>query len=197
MVTLAQLKSRLPGLNTSVESFLSANGIPYISQAFCEPTILEENAEKAVQLFYQKLNEEKQEQERIIQLIQGENAKKERAISQMLVTTGFNFEGYRIVKYAECISSDCTISIDYSSSVSDSNVRVMLADLMPRARRNTLEEIKETAYNLGCNAIIGINFDHLTLTPQGDNYFDSSSKRPHVVCVTANGTAVVVERVEN
>ena len=36
-------------------------------------------------------------------------------------------------------------------------------------RREALAELKEAAYALGCNAVIGVDFDYLTLDPETVN----------------------------
>lgn len=33
----------------------------------------------------------------------------------------------------------------------------------------TLKELKEAAYDLGCNAVIGVDFDYITLEPETVN----------------------------
>ena len=51
-------------------------------------------------------------------------------------------------------------------------------------------------YNLGCNAVIGVDFDYLTMDPQHSHVFNRSVTvyEPYVICVTANGNAVVIEK---
>ncbi len=61
-------------------------------------------------------------------------------------------------------------------------------------RRNALAELKEAAYNLGCNAVIGVDFDYLTLDPETVNANGGTLYLPYVFGVTANGNAVVIEK---
>ncbi|GAA1978021.1 hypothetical protein GCM10009817_18080 [Terrabacter lapilli] len=63
-------------------------------------------------------------------------------------------------------------------------------------RRNALNELKESAYALGCNAVIGVDFDYLTLHPETANSGGGTMYLPYVFGVTANGNAVVIERSE-
>lgn len=51
-------------------------------------------------------------------------------------------------------------------------------------------------YDLGCNAIVGVDFDYLTLDPQHAAALNASVTvyEPYVICVTANGNAVVIEK---
>ena len=61
-------------------------------------------------------------------------------------------------------------------------------------RRTALFELKEAAYDLGCNAIIGVDFDYLTLDPVTINSQGQQIFQPYMFAVTANGNAVVIER---
>ena len=123
---------------------------------------------------------------------------KRQAMSQMLITSGFNFEGYRIVKYSGYISGDDAISVDRGYAFFDNvGVKDKLMDSLTVIRRNALKELKEAAYNLGCNAVIGVDFDYLTLDPQTANLTGGTVYQPYVFGVTANGNAVVIEKIEN
>ena len=69
-----------------------------------------------------------------------------------------------------------------------------MTDSLSLIRIQALKELKEAAYDLGCNAVIGVDFDYLTFEPEtigagGTHYYE-----PYVVCVTANGNAVVIEK---
>ena len=61
-------------------------------------------------------------------------------------------------------------------------------------RRNALNELKEAAYELGCNAVIGVDFDYLTLDPETANFNGGTTYLPYVFGVTANGNAVIIEK---
>lgn len=63
-------------------------------------------------------------------------------------------------------------------------------------RRNALTELKDAAYDLGCNAVIGVDFDYITLDPETANFGGGTTYLPYVFCVTANGNAVVIEKDE-
>ena len=65
-------------------------------------------------------------------------------------------------------------------------------------RRQALKELKEAAYALGCNAVIGVDFDYITLEPQAANIWTGATVLlPYVFGVTANGNAVVIEKIED
>ncbi len=130
-----------------------------------------------------------------------EKQKKMKALSEMLITSGFSFEGYRIVKYSGYISGDDVVQIPrelkFFAGVSGSSaVGEELTNALVKIRRHALTELKEAAYNLGCNAIIGVDFDYITLEPETSNIGGHTAYLPFVFCVTANGNAVVIEKIE-
>ena len=68
-----------------------------------------------------------------------------------------------------------------------------LTDALVKIRIQALKELKEAAYDLGCNAVIGVDFDYITLEPETAN-LGHTVYEPYVICVTANGNAVVIEK---
>ena len=79
---------------------------------------------------------------------------------------------------------------------SDTGVKDKLLNSLVEIRRNALRELKEAAYELGCNAVIGVDFDYITLDPQTKDLLGPGgiSYQPYVFAVTANGNAVVIEK---
>ena len=126
-----------------------------------------------------------------------EAARKKKAMAQMLITSGFNFDGYRVVKYSGYISGDDAMTVSRGSSFTDGGVRDKLMASLVEIRRNALRELKEAAYDLGCNAIIGVDFDYITLDPQTANLSGGTTYQPYVFGVTANGNAVIIEKIED
>ena len=128
-----------------------------------------------------------------------EELEKEKELAGMLISSGFNFEGYRIVKYSGYISGDDAISISRGTDgffSSATNVEEMLMKSLTKIRRRALLELKEAAYALGCNAVIGVDFDYITLDPETANSRGGTTYLPYVFGVTANGNAVVIEKIE-
>lgn len=122
---------------------------------------------------------------------------KQQAMAGMLITSGFNFDGYKITKYSGYISGDDVIQIDRGSqglfsSVTDVGESLMTS--LASIRRKALTELKEAAYDLGCNAVIGVDFDYLTLDPETANSGGGTLYLPYVFGVTANGNAVIIEK---
>lgn len=117
------------------------------------------------------------------------------AKSKILISSGFNFEGYKIVKYSGYISGDDAIELPRSGTFNHQNNGQNLTDALVKIRRVALEELKEAAYNLGCNAVIGVDFDYMTLEPESFNRLGGyTTYEPYIVCVTANGNAVIIEK---
>ena len=125
-----------------------------------------------------------------------ETARKKKAMAEMLITSGFSFDGYTITKYSGYISGDDAISVNRGLAIfgSGTNVKDKLMESLVIIRRNALRELKEAAYALGCNAVIGVDFDYLTLDPQTANLSGGTTYQPYIFGVTANGNAVVIEK---
>ena len=149
--------------------------------------------------FWRSLSNAQKEQHRnkfveYCRKVEIENKQKKQAMSHMLITSGFNFDGYRIVKYSGYISGDDAVTVSRGSSFTDGGVRDNLMASLVQIRRNALRELKEAAYDLGCNAVIGVDFDYITLDPQTANIAGGTTYQPYVFCVTANGNAVIIEK---
>lgn len=112
----------------------------------------------AVQSFVDSFNSYQAEEEAKRVLREKAEAEKEMAMSRMLISSGFTFEGYRIVKYSGYISGDDAIQVDrgthgFFSSVTNVGESLMVS--LKQMRRQALKELKEAAYDLGCNACRG------------------------------------------
>lgn len=204
-MTLYELQEKMPGfidpaesyMIGRIESYLTDRGIPFKTSFFGPPTIDDAVAEKVIQTYLAEHEAGLEEIRVQEQLQQEEITKKKRAMAQMLITSGFNFDGYRIVKYSGYISGDDAMTVSRGSSFTDGGVRDKLMASLTTIRRNALRELKEAAYDLGCNAVIGVDFDYITLDPQTANITGGTTYQPYVFCVTANGNAVIIEKIED
>ena len=214
-MTLSELNAKMPELTYSIEVFLDRSGIPYERQFFGEPTIDDANVEKAMQVYYAalerkrervRLEEEKKQQkaeqkrlqEEQKRIEQEEQERKEQEIAaRVLVTSGFNFEGYRIVKYCDCITSDNAMAIGRDWAWGREASRSGLTMFLRNLRKNALRDLRETALNLGCNAIIGVDYDYITLQPETANDLGGTTYQPYIFSIAVNGTAVVIEKIED
>lgn len=123
---------------------------------------------------------------------------KKKALANMLITSGFNFDGYTITRYSGYISGDDAVQANrptqgWLGGMSGNVGEELLAGLA-KIRRNALAELKEAAYALGCNAVIGVDFDYLTLDPETVTPQGGTLYLPFLFAVTANGNAVIIEK---
>jgi uncharacterized protein YbjQ (UPF0145 family) len=123
-------------------------------------------------LLKQAIDEERQERE---------------AITNMPITSGYSFEGYRIIRYAGYISGDEVLRA--KSTFFSSNQDKAYEDLLRSVRRKAIRELKEAAADLGCNAVIGLDFDYINFER------GSSDASLFYLGLTANGTAVQIEAI--
>ena len=123
-----------------------------------------------------------------------------RATSGMLVTSGFNFDGYTVTKYGPHIASDDVYKEEmrpgfWSGGQSDQEENISLA--LTELRRKTLLELKGKAHELGYNAITGLDFSYTTLGPFNTNAHHGSDARNNLayyIFLTYKGNAVVIEK---
>lgn len=122
-----------------------------------------------------------------------ENMRKKRCMAEMLISSGCSFEGYRIVRYSDYVSGDAVTQIPRSGVFSGNNNGANLTKALAKIRRKALIELKEAAYHHGCNAVVGVDFDYITLAPETASATGGTLYEAYVICVTANGNAVVIE----
>ena len=119
-------------------------------------------------------------------------------VANVLITSGYSFEGYRITKYSGYISGDDCVTMPRDNFWGSNKVADNLCGSLVKIRRQALKELKEAAVDLGCNAVIGVDFDYLVMDPQHAAMLNAQQTvyEPYVICVTANGNAVVLEKTE-
>lgn len=194
------------GLDASAfDRWLKQSGYPYKSGMTGLTVDDNVNQDELAGMFNQHLTEERErlshDQERLAQEKAAAHRaaqEKQQALASMLITSGFNFDGYTITKYSGYISGDDAVSMDRPShgwfgGVNKDVAADLLASLV-RIRRKALGELKEAAYALGCNAVIGVDFDYVTLDPETATNQGGTLYLPFLFAVTANGNAVVIER---
>lgn len=154
--------------------------------------IARENADREEQIARENAGRE----ERVAREVR-DAQQKQAALASMLITSGFSFDGYTITKYSGYISGDDAVQISrgtdgFFSQATDAGSALMASLVV--IRRNALAELKEAAHALGCNAVIGVDFDYLTLDPETANSSGGTTYLPYVFGVTANGNAVIIEK---
>lgn len=182
---LVAFGSRHPGtvkegfLDWYVEDSEVSQVIEWYKADMAERTVKEE--EKAIAAKKEEQEKRREEQE------------KSQALASILITSGFNFDGYKIVKYSGYISGDDATEIPRGGIFGGNNGK-NLTDALVKIRIQALKELKEAAYDLGCNAVIGVDFDYITLEPETASFGGGTVYEPYVICVTANGNAVIIEK---
>lgn len=180
------------------EAFLQKNKLAYETTLFGF-SVPDDRVSEYVDMFKnsklekQRLVEEQKRQQEY------EAEKKRIAMANMLITSGFTFDGYKIVKYSGYISGDDAVQVARGTSSwwgGTTDVGESLMKSLVQIRRNALNELKEAAYALGCNAVIGVDFDYITLDPETANSAGGTTYLPYVFGVTANGNAVIIEKEE-
>ena len=183
---------------TQFENFLRKQQFKY-TDWFNGIAVNDSDVEEIVTAFKEKLEMDKmlEEQARIDEIRKPEeDRKKKRALAEMLITSGFTFDGYKITKYSGYISGDDCVTLPRDTFWGNNKVEDNLCGALVKIRRQALKELKEAAYDLGCNAVIGVDFDYLTMDPQHASALNGTVTvyEPYVICVTANGNAVVIEK---
>ena len=119
------------------------------------------------------------------------------AFAEMTIALESSFEDAKIVKRGGYIFADAVSTLPRSVSFESESGQNQLTDAIAEARNKALEELKEEAFELGCNAIISLDFDYLTLDWERYPSFDKSVhiKEDYVICVSAKATAVVLEKI--
>lgn len=102
-------------------------------------------------------------------------------------TTGYNFEGYSITEYRNIVTGEVVLGTGFLSELSG-QVNDFLGSKsgtfegkIGAAKKLALEDLIKKALYVGANAIIGIDFDIMTLSS-------------NMIAVSANGTAVTIEK---
>ncbi len=105
------------------------------------------------------------------------------------LTTGYNFDGYHITSYKGIISGETVIGTGLFSEflASSSDLIGMnsnsFSQKMRAVKDNAIDQLRARAVCQDANAVIGVDFDYITF---GNN----------MIGVSANGTAVVIEKNE-
>lgn len=107
-----------------------------------------------------------------------------------LLTTGYDFVGYKIKKYIKVISGETVLGTGFLSELSASfsdffgTASETFAIKLESAKDAATKKLIDKSIILGGNAVIGVDFDYITF---GNN----------MIGVIANGTSVIVETVED
>lgn len=109
------------------------------------------------------------------------------AISRMLVTSGYNFEGHKIVQYCDYVTAETVLGMGMFKTLlaSVSSVAGVESEAfnekIKEAKTKAIYEMKKKALETGANAIIGIDIDFSMIAVD-------------MIVIIASGTAVIVEK---
>jgi uncharacterized protein YbjQ (UPF0145 family) len=183
----------------SFDDWLKNSGYKFQSKLMSIEVDESQNIDEIASKYKSYSDEQKQLADQRSALEQQEMAQKAAALAGILITSGFSFDGYTITKYSGYISGDDAIEVNrptqgFFGGIGRQSVGASLMASLVQIRRNALIELKEAALALGCNAVIGVDFDYLTLDPETASNQGGTLYLPYVFGVTANGNAVVIEK---
>ena len=121
------------------------------------------------------------------EMVAADEARVAEVARSMPITSGTNFEGYRIIRYGGYVSGDEVAVIPmgfFTGSMSNDAVN----ETIKRVRNVAIQELKEASANIDCNAVIGLDFDYITIERSG-----AQGTLEVKIVLTANGTAVEIE----
>ena len=98
-----------------------------------------------------------------------------------IVTSGFSFDGYDITKYAGFISKDVAFDLGALGAPGGEDYLEKVCQALEELRGVAEEGLIKRAVDMGCNAVVGLDFDNTML---GDR----------TLCVTAKGNAVTISK---
>lgn len=106
----------------------------------------------------------------------------------MLITSGYEFDGYRITQYLDFCSGECAMGTGFLSSFG-ANLADFLGknstlyeSKLSKAREHALKQLIASASSLGADGIIAIEMNYTVFSAD-------------IMGVTANGTAVKIEKI--
>lgn len=155
--------------------------IVYIKERLRKGTV-NETVINYFSLLFSEDNAQKTVQDVDIAIVEQRNE----AINSIMITSGYNFENYRIVRYCDYISAESVFGMGMFKALLASVSSVAGAESesfqlkIKEAKTKAIYEIKKNAIEMGANAIIGIDIDFSMIA--GD-----------MVVIIASGTAVIIE----
>ncbi len=107
-------------------------------------------------------------------------------VAGMMLTSGYDFDGYTIIKYIGVVSGQVVLGTGFLSEVSATfadffgETSKKFEDKLETAKNAAIEKLIVKSLEKGANAIIGVDFDYITF-------------HNNMIGVVANGTAVIVK----
>ncbi len=107
------------------------------------------------------------------------------------LTTGNNFEGYAIKEYKGLVSGEVCLGTGFLSDIKAGVIDLFgessneYSDKIKEAKRLAVRKMVQESIEINCNAIIGISYQ---VAPFASN---------NMIMVSVNGTAVIIEKLDN
>ena len=112
--------------------------------------------------------------------------------SKILITREMTLDGYRVVKRFDMISAESAFGmnlfLDFLTGIRDvvGGQSRATQDILAESKAHVFNSLKKQAYDLGATHVIGAHMNHGEISGQGKS----------MLLVTAFGTPVVLERIE-
>lgn len=109
---------------------------------------------------------------------------------KILITSGYNFEGYHIVDYLGVYSGECALGTGFLSSLGASfadflgTKSTLYSGKLKEAKDYAMNQLIEQAKNVNGNAIIGLDIDYTTFSAD-------------IMGVIASGTVVKIQEIDS
>lgn len=170
------------------QKILQANKLEDVKEeiAYIKQKMSEGEKDKVVIQYLSLILDKENESKSVNDISKSIIAKRNVEINNIKVTSGYNFEGYKIVRYCDYISAEAVLGMGALKALfaSVSNITgtesTALNCKIDEAKNKVIHQIKEKALELEANAIIGIDID---FTMFADT----------MVVIMASGTAVVIQ----
>lgn len=157
------------------------------------PKITDTKLKDYLTYLYENPDLEYLETQKEIERAQEKRLKIEKILSEnkdsILLTTGYSFYNYKIIEYKNIISGECVMGTgflsEFGASFSDitGTKAGMFSEKLKSAKDHAILELIKECCQLEGNAVIGIQFSYVTFTK-------------NIIGVIANGTAVVIEKLD-
>lgn len=109
---------------------------------------------------------------------------------KVLMTTGFNFDGFSIDRYIGVFSGECALGTGFLSSLGSDISDILgtnsksYTNKLRQAKDYALEQLQDQTINAGGNAIIGLSINYTMFSRD-------------IIGVVANGTAVKIDEISH
>lgn len=161
-------------------------------QAYFCAYLSDEKTPDAVKGYFARIDQEKAAKHKAMQEKQEAERQYNRNLMDMMLTTGPNFEGYRVAKYLDIVCEEVLFKNGFlnrlSAGFEDLGGTLTLketelsgsSELISRARAYVTDKFRRKAAALGANAVLAVEYE--------------SSFGSDIVRVAIFGTAVVIEK---